>query len=57
MQYNNSLGIPEGWYVVKKSHGPDITLKTVSIVCSFECLLLDAAYEASTRLERARKSY
>lgn len=36
-------GVPAGWYLVRKSHGPDDPLKTVAIACSVECLLMDAS--------------
>lgn len=36
-------GVPPGWYLVRKSHGPEDPLKTVAIACSVECLLLDAS--------------
>lgn len=46
-----SKGIPDGWYALKKSHGPDQPLKMQVIVCSFTCLLLYSANIVKSRLD------
>jgi hypothetical protein len=46
-----SKGIPIGWYIVKKSRGPEENLQTVAILCSMDCLILDSVHEM---LQRAK---
>ena len=48
-----SQGVLVGWYLIRRRVNADFNLKTVSIVCSFECLLMDAANESAKRLSRA----
>ena len=47
-----STGIPSGWYIVRKSFGSRESLKTVAIVCSLQCLMLDTVTEAANRLNK-----
>lgn len=51
-----SKGIPFGWYIVKKSEGPEVNLKTVALACSLSCLVQDSVREMATRLRRASES-
>lgn len=44
-----SVGIPDGWYVVKKSHGQNETLKTAAIACSIGCLAVDSVQALAVR--------
>jgi hypothetical protein len=45
-----SSGIPNGWYIVKKSFGNSNRLKTIAMACSLSCLVMDSVTFVVSRL-------
>lgn len=48
-------GVPEGWYIVRRSRGEHLSLTTASIVCSVQCLVVDASMHTAKLLRQALK--
>jgi hypothetical protein len=45
-----SIGVPLGWYIVKKSDGSERPLRTVAMACSLECHAQDIVRELANRV-------
>lgn len=59
-----SVGLPRGWYMIKKAADPNdaktkpgTNLRTVSILCSLKCIMMDTTNELFRRVETNNTKY